>query len=89
MSGEKVRILAVLRLDFKVEREDLYHRLKRYIELLERIIDDPSVDHGLRIKALNTLSSLVSRAEKIITDAELDELEERISQLEEELEESD
>ena len=87
MSGEKVRILAVLRLDFKVERKDLYHRLKRYIQLLEKIIDDPRVDHDLRIKAFNALSSLVARAEKVLSDAELDELEERIRKLEEEVEE--
>lgn len=82
MRERKVRILAVFRLDFKVEREDLYHRLKRCIELLEKIIDDPGVDLGLRIKAFNALSSLVARAEKVLTDTEIDELDERVSELE-------
>lgn len=76
------RLYILIPIDIAVEREALFHRLKRYIEVCERILEDPNLEYELKLKAAAVLAQLASRAEKVITDLQLDEIEEWIDELE-------
>lgn len=68
-------------IDFKVEREALYERLKHYIGSIESILNDDSIDYETKMKAASVLTQLIGKANKVITDAQLNEIQERMDEL--------
>lgn len=84
MISMKRRLYILIPIDINLERESLYGRLKRCIEFCERILEDPSLDYSIKLKAAAVLAQLASRASKIITEMQLEDIERRIEELEEE-----
>lgn len=82
----KRMLYVLIPIDVNLERESLYDRLKRCIEFCERILEDPSLDYEAKLKTAAVLAQLAFRASKIITEAQLEELERRIEELEKEAE---
>lgn len=76
------KVFILIPLDIRLEREELYGRLKRYIEVCERILENPNIDYEAKLKAATVLAQLTARAGKIITEMQLDEIQEQLLKLE-------
>ncbi|MEM2791898.1 MAG: hypothetical protein QW099_02495 [Candidatus Bathyarchaeia archaeon] len=79
------RLHILISIDVSLERESLFERLKRYIEVCERILEDPNVNYETKLKAATVLAQLASRAGKLLTEIQLDDIERRLEELEEEV----
>lgn len=81
----KRKLYILIPLDINLERESLYERLKHYIEICERILEDPILDYETKLKAAAVLAQLASRVGKLLTEIQLDDIERRLEELEEEV----
>lgn len=60
-----------------LEREELFFRLKRLLETVERILNDPEMSPALKLRAAEIIAIIAGKANTIIRDCEV-EMSERL-----------
>ncbi|MEM2687946.1 MAG: hypothetical protein QW796_06325 [Thermoproteota archaeon] len=76
------KLYILIPLDIGLERETLYEKLKHYINVCEKVLEDPHMDYDTKLKAATVLAQLTARAGKILTEIQLDEIHKMIEELE-------
>lgn len=86
IEGAKMGLFSLkIALDVRLERENLYIRLKKAIETLEKIAKTTK-NEVLRVRAYRALGDLVDKSGRLLRDVEVEELERTIEELKREAE---
>jgi len=71
------------------ERIRLYKDLKKHLEMLEKLVNDPETPIGVKMRALNLIAKIIQIAAAVVEDFELDEIQRDIEILKQELREAE
>lgn len=74
--------ICIFELKVNVEREELFSRLKKILEIVERILNDPETSPSMKLRAAEVIAVIAGKANTIIRDYEVEMLEREIEELE-------